>query len=76
MSYRFLLIMAFVSLILSGVSGWVFFGEREKDPETLRILAYKSELIVAKKAAASGAEADVTVYAKKLLYAPEILRDE
>lgn len=76
MSYRFLLIMAFISLLLSGVSGWIFFGEREKDPETLRILAYRSELIVAKKAADTGAEADITAYAKKLLYAPKILRDE
>lgn len=76
MSYRFLLTMAFVSLLLSGISGWVFFGEREKDPETLRILAYKSELIVAKKAADLGNQADITVYAKKLLYAPEVLKDE
>lgn len=76
MSYRFLLAMAFISLLLSGVSGWIFFGEREKDPETLRILAYKSELIVAKKAANSGDESYVTEYAKKLLYAPDILKDE
>jgi TPR repeat protein len=76
MSYRFLLTMAFISLLLSGVSGWIFFGEREKDPETLRILAYKSELIVAKKAADAGDESDITTYAKKLLYAPDILKDE
>lgn len=76
MSYRFLLIMAFLSLLLSGVSGWIFFGEREKDPETLRILAYKSELIVAKKAADMGDESDITIYAKKLLYAPAVLKNE
>lgn len=76
MSFRFLLTMAFFSLLLSGISGWIFFGEREKDPETLRILAYKSELIVAKKAAESGNGSDVTVYAKKLLYAPNVLKDK
>lgn len=76
MSYRFLLIMAFISLLLSGVSGWIFFGEREQDPETLRILAYKSELIVAKKAADAGNESDITTYAKKFLYAPDVLKDE
>lgn len=76
MSFRFLLIMAFISLTLSGVSGWIFFGEREKDPETLRIQAYRSELIVARKAAASNDEAAMTEYAKKLLNAPEVLRDD
>lgn len=76
MSFRFLLTLAFISLTLSGVSGWIFFGEREKDPETLRILAYKSELIVARKAAESGDEAEMTAYAAKLLNAPDVLRED
>lgn len=76
MSFRFLLTMAFISLMLSGVSGWIFFAEREKDPETLRIQAYKSELIVARKAAESGDEAAMTTYATKLVHAPDPLRDD
>lgn len=76
MSFRFLLTMAFISLMLSGISGWIFFGEREKDPETLRFQAYQSELIVARKAATSDDEAAITKYATKLVNAPEELRDD
>lgn len=76
MSYRFLLTMALISLVLSGVSGWIFFAEREQDPETLRIKAYQSELIVARQAAESGDEAAITEYAVKLINAPESLRED
>lgn len=75
MSFRFIFWTVLSCLILSGVAGWVFHGERAPDPEQQAIEAYKLTLQSEKRAAETGGVEDWTRYARSLVTAPAQFRN-
>jgi len=75
MTFRFIFWTVLTCLILSGVAGWIFHGERTPDPEEQALEAYKLTLISEKAAAEKGDVEDWTRYARSLVTAPAQFRD-
>ena len=74
MSFRFLLWMAFVMLMVSGVAGWIFLGEREKTPEEIAYQAHEAALKADRDAAMTGGAIEWVRYGRDLLRGPEEFR--
>lgn len=75
MSFRFLFWTFASCLIISGVAGWLFFGERGVDPEEQALLAYEVSLNAERRSAERGGVEDWTRYARSLVTGPASLRN-
>lgn len=75
MSFRFIFWTFASCLIVSGVAGWLFFGERDVDPEEQAFLAYQVSLNAERRSAERGGVEDWTRYARSLVTGPASLRD-
>ncbi len=75
MSFRFIFWTIAMCLIVSGVAGWFFFGERDVDPEEQKLQAYQVTLEAERREAENGGVEDWTRYARSLATGPESLRD-
>ena len=75
MTFRFIFVTILACLVISGAAGWVFFGEREPDPEEVAFKAYQLTLESEKRAAENGDVQDWTRYARSLVTGPMRLRD-
>jgi TPR repeat protein len=75
MSFRFLFWTFASCLIISGVVGWLFFGERGVDPEEQALLAYEVSLNAERRSAERGGVEDWTRYARSLVTGSASLRN-
>lgn len=75
MTFRFIFWMILVCLVFSGTAGWIFYGDREPDPEEQAIQAYKVALESERRAAETGDAEDWTRYARSLVTGPPQFRD-
>ncbi|PIQ95540.1 MAG: hypothetical protein COV67_14330 [Nitrospinae bacterium CG11_big_fil_rev_8_21_14_0_20_56_8] len=75
MTLRFIFYTVLACLIVSGVAGWVFFGEREPDPQEKALEAYQLILLSERRSAEKGDVEDWTRYANSLVHGPADLRD-
>lgn len=75
MSFRFLFWTFASCLIISGVVGWLFFGERGVDPEEQALLAYEVSLNAERRSAERGGVEDWTRYARSLVIGSASLRN-
>ncbi len=75
MTFRFIYTTILTCLIISGVAGWIFFGEREPDPKEEAIKAYQLSLQSERRSAEKGDVQDWTRYARSLVNGPEGLSD-
>ncbi|MBO6520255.1 MAG: sel1 repeat family protein [Rhodospirillales bacterium] len=75
MTFRFIFWMILVCLVFSGTAGWIFYGDREPDPEEAAIQAYKVALDSERRAAETGDVEDWTRYARSLATGPAQFRN-
>ncbi len=75
MTFRFIFWTVLLCLLASGTAGWIFYGEREPDPEQQAIEAYKVALEAERRAAETGGAEAWTRYARSLVTGPQQFRD-
>ncbi len=75
MTFRFIFWTVLVCLLVSGTAGWIFYGEREPDPEQQAIEAHKVALEAERRAAEAGGVEEWTRYARSLVTGPQRFRD-
>lgn len=75
MSFRFIFWTFASCLIVSGVAGWLFFGDRDVDPEEQALLAYQVTLEAERRSAERGGVEDWTRYARSLVTGPKSLQN-
>lgn len=67
--------MAFISLLLSGVAGWVFTGTHQPSPEQKSFLEYREVLAGERAKAEAGGAQDWVRFGRAMLTGPESLRN-
>jgi len=75
MSFRFFFWTFASCLIISGVAGWLFFGEQGVDPKEQAFFAHQVPLNAERRSAERGGVEDWTRYARSLVTGPASLRN-